>query len=393
MVLAPLSWEARYLPSCAATCAVAGSGAPSMVAQSPSAYTLVAPLTWSLASVTSARKLFWTSRPMHSRSLLVMGRHLMPVAQTITDAVKDSFTLLPLRWMITSFGFTSFTKVSPRNVIPSFSKLSAVAFETSAENIPSILPVASTSWMFTSSFSFGNCCFKSSCSKSASSAAYSTPVGPPPTTTKLSSFLRASAVWPGLQALSNESMIAPRIALASFISLRKWAFSSTPGVLKVLLSAPTATTSLSYAILNSGLWRARKLWLTLRVILTPFSVALRSLAPLMKDSSFLSLSNEVHSASTKVTCGQMARIDSTIVRDSIVPTVTEGSSGVITKWLRGLMQTMSYLNGSSWPSSDTAPQPEPRTTTRSLRELRGFCNMRSSRISVLGRGWRPLSTK
>mmetsp|Transcript_811 Transcript_811/g.1910 ORF Transcript_811/g.1910 Transcript_811/m.1910 type:complete len:205 (-) Transcript_811:457-1071(-) len=168
-------------------------------------------------------------------------------------------------------------------------------------SLTSILSVASTSLMLTSFLSFGNCDLRSSWSRSASSAAYSTPVGPPPTTTKLSSFLRSSALCPGLHALSKESMMAPRIALASFISLRKCAFCSTPGVLKVLLSAPTATTNLSYAIWNSGRALARKLWLTLRVSFTPGVTALMSLAPLTSVNSLLSLSKLVHSASTKDT--------------------------------------------------------------------------------------------
>mmetsp|Transcript_9723 Transcript_9723/g.23786 ORF Transcript_9723/g.23786 Transcript_9723/m.23786 type:complete len:270 (+) Transcript_9723:1027-1836(+) len=236
-------------------------------------------------------------------------------------------------------------------------KFSAVASEIFLSNIESTVSVASISWILTSSFILGNECLRSSCRRSASSAANSTPVGPPPTTTKFSRRLRSASDWPGLHADSNASKIAARIRRASMISLRKWACCSTPGVLKVLFSAPTAMISLSYASSKSG----------------------RNFAPSLiarEEDSFMTVENDtvcffgsrlVHSASTNLTWGQMARIDSTTVRGSTVPTVTDGRSGVITKWFLGETHTISYLKGSMFAITATAPQPVPRTTSRSLR--------------------------
>jgi len=71
---------------------------------------------------------------------------------------------------------------------------------------------------------------KSSCSMSNNSLANSTPVGPPPATTKDNSSFLSSSEIVGKQALSKLSMILFRIPLASAIVLRKEACSnpSTP---------------------------------------------------------------------------------------------------------------------------------------------------------------------
>ena len=88
----------------------------------------------------------------------------------------------------------------------------------------------------------------SSLRKSANSAQSSTPVGPPPTTTTVSS---ASTTWlhsPQAIAAAALSKLLRRRAWSfalSSASLRKSAFSCTPGMPKVLGCAPTAMTSLS----------------------------------------------------------------------------------------------------------------------------------------------------
>jgi hypothetical protein len=93
-------------------------------------------------------------------------------------------------------------------------------------------------------------------------AAVSTPVGPPPQTTKLSNRLRSSSDVDGSEAISKLSAIQTdkqmelmvqnysprmrrRMACASATVLR-WKQCSSPGTPCVLDTEPTAITSLSY---------------------------------------------------------------------------------------------------------------------------------------------------
>lgn len=93
-------------------------------------------------------------------------------------------------------------------------------------------------------------------------AAVSTPVGPPPQTTKLSNLLRSSSVVDGSEAISKLSVIQTdervefgvqgclprtrrRMARASATVL-SWKQCSRPGTPCVLDTEPTAITSLSY---------------------------------------------------------------------------------------------------------------------------------------------------
>mmetsp|Transcript_34473 Transcript_34473/g.67449 ORF Transcript_34473/g.67449 Transcript_34473/m.67449 type:complete len:208 (-) Transcript_34473:608-1231(-) len=203
------------------------------------------PLTLRYRSVTRPLKLFCTSRPIILRMSSTMGRHLMPVAHTTTDEGMASMTLLPFFWIMTWSALTDLTNVLLSTSIFSVLKCSTVYSEIFLSNIDSTVSIASTRRIVTRPLSWGNEFLRSSCTRSASSAANSTPVGPPPTTTKLRRRLRSSSDCPGLAALSKASVMAERMRRASEISLRKWACCCTPGVLKVLFSAPTATTSLS----------------------------------------------------------------------------------------------------------------------------------------------------
>ena len=85
----------------------------------------------------------------------------------------------------------------------------------------------------------------SSLTISHSSLANSTPVGPPPQTTKLSKRLRSSISVLGSAAFSRLSMMRLRMACASGTVL-SWKQLSSPGTPCVLLVDPHAMTSLSY---------------------------------------------------------------------------------------------------------------------------------------------------
>mmetsp|Transcript_11476 Transcript_11476/g.70558 ORF Transcript_11476/g.70558 Transcript_11476/m.70558 type:complete len:208 (-) Transcript_11476:604-1227(-) len=78
--------------------------------------------------------------------------------------------------------------------------------------------------------------------KSSNSAASSTPEGPPPTITNVSTSRILFSLVPGSTALSNLRFTVLLRLFASSISLRKRQFSSTPGTLKVFGTAPTPTT-------------------------------------------------------------------------------------------------------------------------------------------------------
>jgi hypothetical protein len=85
---------------------------------------------------------------------------------------------------------------------------------------------------------------------SCSSAATSTPVGPPPHTTKDSSLAFSSGgVW-GRAARSKHSETWRRRRAASSMDLKKKACSATPWRPNVLLTHPTASTRTSYGTLK-----------------------------------------------------------------------------------------------------------------------------------------------
>mmetsp|Transcript_9745 Transcript_9745/g.36160 ORF Transcript_9745/g.36160 Transcript_9745/m.36160 type:complete len:418 (-) Transcript_9745:551-1804(-) len=175
----------------------------------------------------------------------VNGCFPKPVLQIQTPELFSVFFLLRLSITTTEFFFTSNTLAPVRTSMPSRANFSAAYFEIRASYV---FRIWSADWMivmltksFTEGYSFGTSSFKKSCT----SAANSTPVGPPPTTNMESMFLFSSSQTPGSDAVSSKSAIDARTFSASSISFKKTACCRTPGVPKVLHGEPTATTSLS----------------------------------------------------------------------------------------------------------------------------------------------------
>ena len=102
-----------------------------------------------------------------------------------------------------------------------------------------------TSVMLTLSLTLGYSFGTSSVKKSCISAANSTPVGPPPTTTTESMSFCSSSETPGKDAVSRRSASFVRMRSASSTSFKNTACSRTPGVPNVLQGDPTAMTNLS----------------------------------------------------------------------------------------------------------------------------------------------------
>mmetsp|Transcript_24740 Transcript_24740/g.64199 ORF Transcript_24740/g.64199 Transcript_24740/m.64199 type:complete len:287 (+) Transcript_24740:810-1670(+) len=280
----------------------------------------LAPFTASCASVVIARRLLCTFGPNVSMSFSTTGRTPMPVAHTTMEHGSSHTFLESRSWSSTESEFTALTVTPVKRLIFSrlncFSVYSEMRLSVEQGRIARGLgPVPGTvlhyflqhrrhacgggcapnvlsTWSWTSmseiltssSHCLGNALCASSLTRSAISAANSTPVGPPPTTTKCSNRLRSSLGRSGIAALSKASETAERMRRASGSSLRKWACLLTPGMPNVFTCAPTATTSLSYCISSVGL--VRVLSTTTRELLpalgsglaAPSSEALKELA-------------------------------------------------------------------------------------------------------------------
>mmetsp|Transcript_28154 Transcript_28154/g.72354 ORF Transcript_28154/g.72354 Transcript_28154/m.72354 type:complete len:252 (+) Transcript_28154:723-1478(+) len=245
----------------------------------------LAPFTASCASVVIARRLLCTFGPNVSMSFSTTGRTPMPVAHTTMEHGSSHTFLESRSWSSTESEFTALTVTPVKRLI--FSRLNcfSVYSEMRLSNVLSTWSWTSMSEILTSSsHCLGNALCASSLTRSAISAANSTPVGPPPTTTKCSNRLRSSLGRSGIAALSKASETAERMRRASGSSLRKWACLLTPGMPNVFTCAPTATTSLSYCISSVGL--VRVLSTTTRELLpalgsglaAPSSEALKELA-------------------------------------------------------------------------------------------------------------------
>lgn len=118
--------------------------------------------------------------------------------------------------------------------------------------LPRRCPPASTTVTEICDLKSGNHLYTSFVTKSWSSPANSTDVGPPPTITKVSSFLASSSVQDGLLALSKHSISLLRIAreCSNYFRKNTWGLFSMPETPNVFVSLPGASTSLSYFRLN-----------------------------------------------------------------------------------------------------------------------------------------------
>mmetsp|Transcript_6647 Transcript_6647/g.19501 ORF Transcript_6647/g.19501 Transcript_6647/m.19501 type:complete len:245 (+) Transcript_6647:551-1285(+) len=133
---------------------------------------------------------------------------------------------------------------------PDLERIRAAYSLRSGLNIPK-MSRASIRVMRTEQLTWGTSLDKSSFTKFESSPANSTPVGPPPTITKFRSLLLSDSLMVGIWLLAMFFTSLSLMALASFTSLRGRAYSSTPGMPKVLPWAPVAIASLSYSTSNS----------------------------------------------------------------------------------------------------------------------------------------------
>ena len=152
-------------------------------------------------------------------------------------------------WYVTASAVTPVTAHFSRTSTPRVSRCVLAKSASCGSKGPRTRGIASASTILNrSATSRPYLLSMSSLRKSANSAQSSTPVGPPPTTTTVSS---ASTTWlhsPHAIAAAARSKLLRRRACnfaLSSASLRKSAFSCTPGMPKVLGWAPTAMTSLS----------------------------------------------------------------------------------------------------------------------------------------------------
>mmetsp|Transcript_2367 Transcript_2367/g.5905 ORF Transcript_2367/g.5905 Transcript_2367/m.5905 type:complete len:228 (-) Transcript_2367:63-746(-) len=148
--------------------------------------------------------------------------------------------------------------------------------------------------------------------KSRSSPHSSTPVGPEPITTKVSSSVRCASVSPGSDACSNVKPSRARKRLASGSDLRKRQCSFTPLTPKVLVDAPTATTNWSYGTSNSRISHC----------------SMPSHTRLAHVTVLASRFTRVASASKYLAVGWASRIGWMIERGSSVPSAAPASIGV-----------------------------------------------------------------
>ena len=228
------------------TWSVASSLGGATEAQSPMAYTRWSvpwPRTRSLLSVSSTLP-FLGSCASCRRSIIcnVSATASMPVDHTHMPKGSSIIWLLFLSRYSTDASFTSLT-LAP--VMRLMSMLRNWRSATSEMRRSYVLSMWSCDWIIdsdTCAVRSGNSVRTSSTSRSWNSPANSTPVGPPPTTTKCSMRSLSSLVSPGSDASSSRDSRRWRIFLACLISLRKYVCSLTPGVPKVLFLAPTATT-------------------------------------------------------------------------------------------------------------------------------------------------------
>mmetsp|Transcript_27474 Transcript_27474/g.71132 ORF Transcript_27474/g.71132 Transcript_27474/m.71132 type:complete len:251 (+) Transcript_27474:386-1138(+) len=245
-----------YLPCWAATCAV---GALPDNAQSPIAKTPSAPRTCKRSSTLRPRA--FSPCPNCWASFLTTGRAPIPAAQTRapTRSVLACFEASAFcsavaprgsdGWYVTASAVTPVTAHFSRTSTPRVSRCVLAKSASCGSKGPKTRGIASASTILNrSATSLPYRRSMSSFLKSANSAQSSTPVGPPPTTTTVSS---ASTTWlhsPHAIAAAARSKLLRRRACnfaLSSASLRKSAFSWTPGMPKVLGCAPTAMTSLS----------------------------------------------------------------------------------------------------------------------------------------------------
>mmetsp|Transcript_2233 Transcript_2233/g.4998 ORF Transcript_2233/g.4998 Transcript_2233/m.4998 type:complete len:230 (-) Transcript_2233:308-997(-) len=211
---------------------------------------------------------------------------------------------------------TSITRRFVSTLMPSLANFFSAYWLMRASYVLRMWSALCTTVMLSLSPSLGYSRGMSSLRKSCSSAANSTPVGPPPTTST-DSMRRASASdTPGSDAVSSRSASLRRMDRASSTSFRNVACSYTPGVPKVLQGAPTATTRRSYGTVNSGL--AAVMPLTSRHVTVRLAVSTDTAAA-SKNSAWPGAP------------GSKRRTGSIRERASTVPTVTPGSSGVLRK--------------------------------------------------------------
>mmetsp|Transcript_5691 Transcript_5691/g.14849 ORF Transcript_5691/g.14849 Transcript_5691/m.14849 type:complete len:223 (-) Transcript_5691:394-1062(-) len=182
----------------------------------------------------------------------------------LTGASPADQTMSPKEMLDPSESCASGNSASPAAVAPSTTRSTATLVRTTMprrsnkvracfcstrSNGPRRLGPASTSVTRTSWVMSGYQRATSDLRKSCSSLTNSQLVGPPPTTTKLRSRRRCSALRPGMSASSNSSRMRFRIWRAWNRCLRKKTClpsrSATPGIPNVLVLLPTATTSRS----------------------------------------------------------------------------------------------------------------------------------------------------
>mmetsp|Transcript_25616 Transcript_25616/g.59666 ORF Transcript_25616/g.59666 Transcript_25616/m.59666 type:complete len:217 (+) Transcript_25616:560-1210(+) len=177
------------------------------------------------------RKLSTRSRPPFPAAHIVRPQGTVCVPSFVCTAMLSAVTLL--------------TCVPVRTSMPCEVRALYASSCKSGPNIGSKALPRCTKTILTYWTRFGCSFCKSFLTKSLNSPQNSHPVGPPPTVTKVRSFLFSSSDVPGKSASSKHSVTRRRIRRASWICFRKKQCSSTPGTPIEEVFVPMATTSAS----------------------------------------------------------------------------------------------------------------------------------------------------
>mmetsp|Transcript_8228 Transcript_8228/g.20798 ORF Transcript_8228/g.20798 Transcript_8228/m.20798 type:complete len:276 (-) Transcript_8228:807-1634(-) len=214
----------------------------SMVAQSPMAQMVPAlPFTRRFLSHASERRFCWDPSGRASMIFSHSGFSLMPVHHTASPNGTSLCTPVALSVMTTTPSLTSFTCLLSRQSMLARWKKSVAYSAMRRSYADRIFSCRSTILMLTNGIRRdGYMRLMSWYTMSYSSAASSTPVGPAPITTKVSSCWMRESGTSGSVARSKRSLTSRRNLDAWMISLKNMQFSATPGTPKVLGMAPTA---------------------------------------------------------------------------------------------------------------------------------------------------------